>query len=95
MDEQHRLTIVKNLKSVDIALIAFDQDGSIADTLDHVSNHNENGYYEFIFFNSGDRIAGYENKAEIEICNKKHIKREFIDLPKICSSSSLKANLSS
>ena len=95
MDEDHRLDIIKNLKSVDIAIIAIDSDGSIAKTLESIVKDAVNKHYQFIFFNSGDRSPGHENAKEIDVCIRNNIEREFIDLPKICSSSELKANFAS
>lgn len=95
MDEDHRLMIVKNLKDVDIALIAIDTDTSISETLDSIANDVTNEHYQFVFFNSGDRSPGNENTREIDVCVRNNIQREFIDLPKICSSSELKANFAS
>jgi hypothetical protein len=95
MDEDHRLIIVKNLKDVDIALIAIDTDTSISETLDSIANDVTNEHYQFVFFNIGDRSPGNDNPREIDVCVRNNIQREFIDLPKICSSSELKANFAS
>lgn len=94
MDEDHRTEIVKNLKSVDAAIVSMDTDSSVAKTLAHIADSVAIANCEFIFFNSGDR-KNNENMSEVCACEEKHINRVFIELPKICSSSELKRNLSS
>ena len=95
MDENHRLIIVKNLKSIDAALISIDQDRSISQTLNKIFELKKDSNIEFVFFNSGDAMPENSNQKEIEVCLKNNIRREFINLPKTCSSSKLKANLTS
>ena len=90
MDEQHRLLIVSNLKSVNKALICIDKDSSVANTLREISDSIPYKNCELIFFNSGDRSYGNQNEQEINACKEKNIARVFINLPKVYSSSQLK-----
>jgi cytidyltransferase-like protein len=95
MDEQHRLYIMNNIKSIDKALVSVDIDKSVAETLNQIVNSlSLEKQCEFLFFNSGDRSASNENESEAKVCNEKNIQRVFIQLPKVCSSSELKLNLS-
>jgi cytidyltransferase-like protein len=95
MDENHRLFIVSNLKSVDKAILSIDTDSSISSTLELLSNDINHNSAEIFFFNSGDRSIKNENLQEKYICDKNNVNRVFISLPKIFSSSELKRNLSS
>lgn len=95
MDEQHRLEIMSNIKAIDKALIAIDNDSSVAQTLDDISNNLPHDNCEVLFFNSGDRSSINANDKEVLVCESKNIKRVYIDLPKIYSSSLLKRNLAS
>lgn len=96
MDEQHRLCIMNNIKAIDKALIAIDTDNSVSQTLNKILENlsQEENNCDFFFFNSGDRSINNENESEAEICNERNIQRVFISLPKVCSSSELKLNLS-
>lgn len=92
MDEEHRLLIVKNLKSVDVGVISVDEDLSVSETLKRIVENSNLSRYEFIFFNSGDRSSGNNNSREELICKENGIQMVYIDLPKVCSSSELKLN---
>lgn len=94
MDEDHRKIIVENLKGIDFAVVSIDDDLSVSQTLENISNLegiNEN--CRLLFFNSGDRNPENQNLKEVNICKDKNIERVFLDLPKIYSSSTLKLNL--
>jgi len=95
MDEQHRLDIMNNIKAIDKALVAIDNDSSVAQTLDNITTILPHDNCEILFFNSGDRSSSNQNDKEVAVCESKNIKRVFIDLPKLFSSSSLKRNLAS
>lgn len=96
MDENHRLSIVSNIKAIDKAILSIDKDSSISSTLElltkDIGNNND---IKISFFNSGDRSINNENLKEKYICDKNNIDRVFINLPKIYSSSELKRNLTS
>ena len=93
MDEDHRLLIIKNLKSVDVGLISVDEDLSVSETLRKIFEDAELSQYEFIFFNSGDRSSENNSSKEELVCKENGIQMVYIDLPKVCSSSELKLNL--
>lgn len=96
MDENHRLSIVSNIKAIDKAILSIDKDSSIASTLELLTNDiGNNNDIKISFFNSGDRSINNENLKEKYICDKNNIDRVFINLPKIYSSSELKRNLAS
>lgn len=95
MDENHRLEIINNIKSVDKAVLSIDTDTSISATLELLTKDINHNNTEIFFFNSGDRSIDNENLQEKYICDKNNINRVFIRLPKIFSSSELKRNLSS
>lgn len=93
MDEQHRLYVMKHLRSVDVALISIDEDLSVSETIRKIFEDSALSQYEFIFFNSGDRSKGNNNSKEETVCIENSIQMVYIDLPKVCSSSELKLNL--
>jgi cytidyltransferase-like protein len=95
MDENHRLEIINNIKSIDKAVLSIDSDSSISATLELLTKDLNHKNTEIFFFNSGDRSISNENLQEKYICDKNNINRVFIRLPKIFSSSELKRNLSS
>jgi|694.fasta_scaffold00360_36 cytidyltransferase-like protein len=95
MDENHRLEIINNIKSIDKAVLSIDSDSSISATLELLTKDINHKNTEVFFFNSGDRSINNENLQEKYICDKNNINRVFIRLPKIFSSSELKRNLSS
>lgn len=59
-DEQTRLRIVKSLKGVDAAMLAIDEDGTVAETIKHIRPH--------YFYNGGDRDLNNLNQKEIDAC---------------------------
>jgi cytidyltransferase-like protein len=95
MDQQHRLNIIQNLKSVDQAIIAIDDNPSVSKTIEFIVERLPIKPKQIIFFNSGDRSADNRNILEINICKKYQINTIYIALPKIYSSSKLKRNFSS
>lgn len=95
MDQEHRLKIIENLKSVDECVIAIDSDASVARTIELLYRRFCDKFDNIIFFNSGDRSVNNHNISEINICKKYQINNIYIPLPKIYSSSKLKRNFSS
>jgi cytidyltransferase-like protein len=95
MDENHRLSIVSNIKAIDKAVLSIDKDASVSSTLELLTNDMSHNNMKISFFNSGDRLVNNENLKEKYICDKNNIDRVFINLPKIYSSSELKRNLTS
>ena len=86
MDENHRLEIINNIKSIDKAVLSIDSDSSISATLELLTKDINHKNTEVFFFNSGDRSINNENLQEKYICDKNNINRVFIRLPKIFSS---------
>ena len=105
MDEDHRLAIIRALRCVDLSMISIDKDSSVAESIRVLfessiafsKRHRFWGFInrifygkdEFTFFNSGDRDPENFNKKENKVCEELGIYTEFIDLPKIYSSSEL------
>ena len=73
MDEESRLRIVKALQSVDRALIAKDDDGTVVKSIEWIYNWNRDDPFieSFVFMNGGDRVAG--NTPEEEYCRSNNI----------------------
>jgi cytidyltransferase-like protein len=76
MDEQERLEIVSALRQVDEAIIAVDQDNTVALSIEVIAKNHPND--SFIFANGGDRsdkerIPG----AESLMCEKLGIEQRF------------------
>lgn len=104
MDQEHRLSIIKALACVDFAIVSIDQDSSVSESIALIYEINKTackpswlrwlsrimfGKDEFTFYNSGDRNPANFNKKENGVCDRLGIHTEFIDLPKIYSSSEL------
>lgn len=87
MNEEHRMSIVKNLKSVDKCIISTDTDKTQCKTLKKIRAENPNS--TIAFFNSGDRKAGNLAISESKACKDAGILEVVLDLPKIHSSSEL------
>lgn len=87
MDEDHRLRIISNLKSVDTAIMSIDKDKTQCETLKHLKSLYPND--DLSFFNSGDRQGENLVTAESQVCKDYNIKEEVLVLPKIHSSSEL------
>lgn len=89
-NQAHRYFIIKNLKAVDTVAISCDNDLTVRDSLRLI--HSMSGYFnEITFYNSGDRKPSDPNNPSPEtiLCAELGIKKEFLDLPKIYSSSEL------
>jgi len=87
MDEDHRLKIVSNLKSVDSVMISIDKDKTQCNTLKYIKKLHPND--DVSFFNSGDRQGENLITAESQICKENNIYERVLVLPKIHSSSDL------
>ena len=90
MDEEHRVEIVNNLKSTDMAVTSIDNNSSVAETIRFIRGLFPEEYNTFTFYNSGDRNPDATNSKEDIMCHQLGIKTKFLDLPKIYSSSELK-----
>ena len=90
MDEEHRVEIVNNLKSTDMAVTSIDNTRSVAETIRFIRGLLPEEYNTFTFYNSGDRNPDATNSKEDIMCHQLGIKTKFLDLPKIYSSSELK-----
>jgi len=87
MDENHRVNIVKNLKSVDETFVSIDKDKTQCESLKYFrQKYSEN---ELAFFNSGDRQGSNLVAPESSTCKEYNIEECVIPLPKIFSSSDL------
>jgi len=79
MDEQERLTIVKALKVVDVALVSIDKDTTVRETIRFVHNlyqqHALTRMFTLAFANGGDQTN--DSIPEREVCKKLGI--ELID----------------
>lgn len=98
LNERDRQQIVSNLKAVDFAVISIDTDLHIGKSLITTANIIEEVFDSknircFTFFNSGDRDNKTYPEEEVLACEAKSIKMEFLDLPKINSSSQIKAQM--
>ena len=87
MDEDHRLKIVSNLKSVDDVIISIDKDKTQCETLKYLKSLYPKD--DVSFFNSGDRQGENLVTAESQVCKDYNINEEVLVLPKIHSSSEL------
>lgn len=95
MDDEHRLEIVRNLRSVDLAVLAVDEDSAVTETLSRIVNKLKGDGRSFKFFNSGDRCVKTSSGSETKFCNDNNVEIVFLDLPKVCSSTELKSKLDS
>lgn len=88
MAEGHRALIMRALSVIDRVVLAVDKDRSVCGTIRYIRNELPNE--RLIFFNSGDQ----SHKAlEDHTCWGLGIKVQYLDLPKIYSSSALKEQL--
>lgn len=93
LDEFQRWEIVKNLKSIDDAIISRDCDSSVCKTIQFIkSNYSIDN--NLTFFNSGDRVLGNIDSVEKILCDSIGIDFVLLALPKVCSSSDLIKNAS-
>lgn len=90
MDEQQRCKIVQNIKGVDLAVIASDQDGTVINSIRTLHNLGKTEYPDcaMIFAKGGDRTL--ENIPEAKVCEELGIEMVFgVGGEKTESSSSL------
>lgn len=86
MDEQDRLTIIENLKCVDIAIISKSNDKSVCYDLQNIRYFFP--YDELVFAKGGDRTI--DNIPEVPVCRDNNIDMIFdIGGKKIISSSDI------
>lgn len=85
MDEDERLLVVSNIKSVDDAIISIDKNRQVANTIELIHTKMKNNFDRVVFTNGGDQTtAANEEKA---ICEKLGIEMVFGFGDKIQSSS--------
>ena len=70
-DENERMIIVSNIKSVDKAVLSIDQDRTVCKSIEMIAE-KFGKEYELVFANGGDQNK--ETCPEREICNKYNIK---------------------
>jgi len=90
MNQAQRRYIVENLKPVDYAVIASDENRLVSNTVEKIYNTYKDEYQRFVFTNGGDQTA--ETIGEKEICEKLGIEMVFGLGEKIQSSSWLLKN---
>lgn len=90
MDEWHRCEIIRNLKSVDDAIISRDYTCDVCKTIEYIKSEFPND--ELTFFNSGDRIGNNIDSSERILCQSLGINFLVLPLPKKYSSSDLIKN---
>lgn len=73
-DEQERLLIVSNIKSVDKAILSIDQDRSVCESIRKITEQF-GSLYDLVFANGGDQ--NNETIPEIAVC--KQLDVELID----------------
>lgn len=71
LNENDRLRIVSALESVDEALIALDDDGTVIRSLEEIAKQHDGD--ELVFANGGDRDSA-KVVPELEVCNRLNIK---------------------
>ena len=90
MNENERERIVSCLKFVDQSVLSVDTGISVAETLEVVAkiiHKKDDSNKEIYFFNSGDRDTSTYNSEEMFVCKKYNIKTQYLDMPKVNSSS--------
>lgn len=71
--ESDRLSIIGNLKSVDVAIMSIDEDSTVCKSLSKLVEISKTyGFNEFIFAKGGDRNQG--NIPEATICEELGVK---------------------
>jgi len=73
-DEQFRLRVVTSLKAVDHAILSVDQDGSVCESIKHITNIIRSQYgpdTKIIFGKWGDRFT--DNIPEVQVCKDLNI----------------------
>lgn len=89
MDENHRCSVIKNLKNIDNVILSCDKDGSVCLSIKNIVSWYQG--HKILFFNSGDRVNNSDSieKKYIESLGVEYIK---LPLPKKYSSSELIKN---
>lgn len=85
MDEDERLLIIKNIKSVDDAMISIDENRLVEKSIEFIYNQFGSKFDKCIFTNGGDQTA--QTIAEREVCDRLGIELVFGLGDKIQSSS--------
>jgi len=96
MDEFERMRIVKALRCVNEAIVAYDKGVGVDSTIEFVFDIYSNKYQtlNFIFANGGDRNPDNKNSKENKVCEKYGIKQVFnVGGKKTQSSSKLLENI--
>ena len=87
MDEEHRMIILQNIRSVDEVMLCVDNSYRSTDTLLKIRDKYRDN--QLTFFNSGDISLDNWDPTELTLCTERNISIHLIDLPKACSSSQL------
>ena len=74
-DEECRMAVVSAIKYVDRAVLSFDKDGTVCETLEKLIQEAKALGHEVIFTKGADRAA--HNTPEVKVCEKYSV--EFID----------------
>ena len=85
-----RIKVVDSIKYVNAVYESIDADQSVALTIEKIYGEYEDIAYSCAFFNSGDRNPENKNSKEAEVCSRLGIKMEWLDLPKVDSSTRLR-----
>lgn len=85
-----RIKVLDSIKYIHSVVEAIDEDQSVSKTIEKIYKDNEDIAYSVAFFNSGDRNPENKNSKEAEICSRLGIRMEWIDLPKVDSSTRLR-----
>jgi len=88
MDEDHRMTILKNIRAVNETILAVDREYRSAETLLLIRKKYPNN--KLTFYNSGDVTLESWDPIELALCKEHNINIELIKLSKTCSSTELK-----
>tara|TARA_R100001015_G_C4629168_1_gene189808 strand:- start:1908 stop:2333 length:426 start_codon:yes stop_codon:yes gene_type:complete len=88
MDQDHRVFILNNIKSVDEVVLAVDSEYKCTDTLELIRTKYPTQF--LTFFNSGDVTLDTWDPSELSFCEDNKISIQIIELPKKYSSRDLK-----
>ena len=88
MDEDHSMTILKNIRAVNETILAVDREYRSAETLLLIRKKYPNN--KLTFYNSGDVTLESWDPIELALCKEHNINIELIKLSKTCSSTELK-----
>ena len=92
LNETERMRIIGALRCVDETFLSIDKDSSVSASLKQImASFLLVGGFDFYLFNSGDRPPENQNEAESDVCKTWGVEQVYIDLPKVNSSSSIKA----